>query len=277
MNVSGMGCITTKRAAPIGRTIRAGLAALVAFGLLAAPGRGAPTMLAAPTVQDVPPPPSLGATVLQSALTGPEVFAPGTCPTGAAGGENVDEGFKLSVRGRCVPDAGAANLPVPSRQIAVWDGDVALDFKVVSGVERAGINLHVRIRDSSNLLSAYISLATGRAELFRRDDGVNTIVASTQDLGGLDATGWNRLALRLADDQMWLLLNGAPLLHAAGVISQGGGIGVAVVREGNVDDRDEVAVVFRDLTLTELAGLPGEESEPDSEPAAPAQNPALRP
>jgi len=44
-----------------------------------------------------------------------------------------------------------------------------------------------------------------------------------------------------------------------------------------VDDRDEVAVVFRDLTLTELAGLPGEESEPDSEPAAPAQNPALRP
>ena len=83
--------------------------------------------------------------------------------------------------------------------------------------------------------------------------------------------------LRLAGDQIWLLLNDVPLLHAAGVINQAGGIGIAVVREGNVDDRDEVAVVFRDLALTELEGPPGDESEPDSEQQAPAPNPILRP
>lgn len=249
----------------VGRMTRVAVVALAALGLILAPGPGSsPSQAAGPAVQDVPPPPSLGATALQSALTGPEVFEPGTCPTGAARGENVDEGFKLSVRGRCVSEASAANLPVPGRQISVWDGDVALDFKVVSGVERAGVNVYARIKGGT-YMAAYLSLATGQAELFRREDGANTIVASTQDLGELDATNWNRLALRLSGGQIWLLVNDVPLLYAADVLNQDGGIGVAVVREGNVDDQDEVAVVFRDLTLTALEGSPAEEPAPDSE------------
>jgi hypothetical protein len=246
------------------------------LGLMLAAGPGSDTTQAAPSVQELPAPPSLGGTQLQSSLTGPEIFAPGTCPTGAAGGENVDEGFKLSVRGRCVPEASAANLPVSARQISVWDGDVALEFKVVSGVERAGVNVYARIQGGT-YMAAYLSLATGQAELFRREDGVNTIVASTQDLGGLDATDWNRLALRLNGGQIWLLLNDTPLLHAADVLNQAGGIGIAVVREGNVDDQDEVAVVFRDLTLTSLEGPAEGEPAPDSEESEPAPNPALRP
>jgi hypothetical protein len=188
----------------------------------------------------------------------------------------VDEGFKLTVQGRCVPEASAANLPVPGRQISVWDGDVALDFKVVAGVERAGVNLYTRIQ-SGTYMAAYLSLAAGRAELFRREDGMNTVVASTEELGELDATNWNRLALRLRGGEIWLLLNDAPLLYAADVLSQDGGIGIAVVREGNPDDQDEVAVVFRDLALTSLEGPPGEEPAPASEESAPAPNPVLRP
>ncbi len=263
----------------VGRTIGVATAVLVALGLILAPGPATATTRAAPAVQDVPPPPSLGATQLHASLTGPEIFEPGACPTGAARGENVDEGFKLTVSGRCVPDAGAANLPVPGRQVSVWDGDVALDFKVVSGVERAGVNLYTRIQGGT-YMAVYLSLATGQAELFRRENGMNTIVASTQELGELDATNWNRLALRLSGGEIWLLLNDTPLLHAADVLNQTGGIGIAVVREGNVDDGDEVAVVFRDLTLTSLEGPPDSEPAPDSEGSAPSEppaNPVLRP
>ena len=99
---------------------------------------------------------------------------------------------------------------------------------------------------------------------------MNTIVASTQDLGELDATDWNRLAVRLSGNQIWLLVNDAPLLHAADVLNQAGGIGIAVVREGNVDDGDEVAVTFRDLTLTSLEGPADGEPAPDVEESAPA-------
>ena len=177
----------------------------------------------------------------------------------------------LTVRGRCVSEASAANLPVPGRQISVWDGDVALDFKVVSGVERAGVNLYTRIQGGT-YMAAYVSLATGQAELFRREDGVNTIVRVHRRISAsLTRRTGTELALRLSGDQIWLLLNDAPLLHAADVLNQAGGIGIAVVREGHVDDRDEVAVVFRDLTLTELQGSPSEERQPpDSEPSEPA-------
>lgn len=266
-----------ERMVVVSHPIRVAMAALVAAGLLLVSGAGAETTRAAtPAVQDVPAPPNLGATQLQSSLTGPEIFEPGTCPTGAARGENVDEGFKLTVRGRCVPEAGAANLPVPARQISVWDGDVALAFKVVSGVERAGVNLYTRIQGGT-YVAAYLSLAGRQAELFRRENGMNTVLASTQELGELDATNWNRLALRLSGGEIWLLLNDAPLLHAADVLDQAGGIGIAVVREGNVDDEVEVAVVFRDLALTSLEGPPAEEPAPDSEKSEPAPNPALRP
>jgi hypothetical protein len=245
------------------------LATLLVPALLLLAGAGVRQVRAAgPSAQDVPDPPELGEVLFQASLTGPEVFAPGRCPTGAAFGENVEAGFRLAVLGKCVSEAEAANLPVPGRDITIWDGDVALDFRVDAGAERAGINLFARIHEG-RYLAAYLSLATGRAELFRRENGVNTVVASRDDLADLDPSGWNRLALRFRGGQLWLLVNDTPMLYASDVLDQAGGIGIAVVREGNVGDTDEVAVMFKDLTVTGFAETPAEAPEPESTEPAP--------
>jgi hypothetical protein len=124
-------------------------------------------------------------------------------------------------------------------------------------------------------MAAYLSLATGRAELFRRENGMNTVVASRNDLSDLDPSAWNRLALRLRGGQLWLMLNNTPLLYASEVLDQTGGIGIAVVREGNVGDSDEVAVVFKDLAVTGFPESPGE--APTPEETGPPSKPALNP
>jgi hypothetical protein len=229
------------------------VAAWLLVALATGPSPVAPQVQAAgPAVQDVPVPPGVAAGLFQSPLTGPDVFAPGTCPTGKASGENVGEGFKLTVRGRCVSESSSVNLPVSARGITLWDGDIALDFKVVVGFPRAGVNLYVRNQDG-RLMAAYVNLAAGELSLFRRREGVNMTVASRRDLRELaDFRDWNRLALRITGGEIWLLINDEPLLYSADVIDQSGGIGIGVVREGNVDDDGEVAVVFRDLTVSSL-------------------------
>ena len=142
------------------------------------------------------------------------------------------------------------------------DGEVAIDFKVEKGVERAGVNLYVRIQGST-YDAAYLSFGTGQAELFKREGTGNTPIASQQAIGELDPTNWNRLALRFIGDEAWLVVNDVPLLYGAGMFDQNGGIGVQVVREGNPDDGDEVAVVFRNLELSGFVPPAEEESGPE--------------
>jgi hypothetical protein len=137
---------------------------------------------------------------------------------------------------------------------------------VVAGAERAGINLYARVQGPGSLMAAYLSPASGQIELFKRENGVSTTLASRDDLGDLiDPSEWNRLALRLNEADVWLLLNDVPILYTPGGINQVGGVGVAVVREGNVDDRDEVAVIFRDLSLSTLGDPPVEDTGPESD------------
>ena len=261
----------------VGRTVRTTMAALVAVAVLLVPGAGAGiTRAATPTVQDIPEPPALVAIYFQSDLTGPDVFPPDSCPTGGGIGENVDEGFKLTVRGRCVPGSSGAGVAVRARQIGMGDGEVSIDFKVETGAERAGLNLYVRI-EGSTYVAAYLGFGSGQAELFKREPSGNTLLASTQGFGEVDPTNWNRVAMRVAGEEAWLLVNDVPILYGSGIPIQYGSVGMQVVREGDPDDGDEVAIVFRDLTLAGFQDPPSEEAEPDSEESAPAPNPVLRP
>lgn len=233
-------------------------ARVLTIGLLLAPallvGPGAASAAAASLAQDIPEPPAVDAMLLQSSLTGPDIFDARTCPTGLASGSYVGEGFKLSVKGRCVPDAPAANLPLPAPHTAVLDHDVAVDFKAVAGVDRAGLNLYARVRDSANLITAYINIGVGKIELIRRDGAVNRTVSGRTDLADLiDRSDWNRVALRLRGKEVWVLLNDDPVLYAGDMSDQPGGIGIGLVREGNPNDTAEVAVVFRDLAISSLA------------------------
>lgn len=54
-------------------------------------------------------------------------------------------------------------------------------------------------------------------------------------------------------------------------------IGLQVVREGDPDDGDEVAVVFRGLALSGFQAPTEEPPAPESEEPAPSSNPVLRP
>src|SRR5690242_5149709 len=105
------------------RTIQVAVVTAVAAGvLLVGPSVGL-ALAAGPASQDIPTPPTLDETVFESALTGPDLFEARTCPTGAASGDYVGEGFRLRVRGRCVPDAPSANLPLPAPRVTMADND----------------------------------------------------------------------------------------------------------------------------------------------------------
>jgi hypothetical protein len=239
------------------RLVRAALVLMVGLALTLAPSteqRVSTALAAGPAHQDIPEAPALAETIFESALTGPDLFDARVCPTNAAGGQYVDEGFRLSVRGRCVQDAPAANLPLPAPGISMLDNDVAVDFKVVAGAQRAGLNLYARVRDSGNLMAAYLNVGGNKAGLIRRDANVSRTLTGRADLKELiDPTDWNRLALRMRGKEAWLLLNDEPILYADGVVDQVGGIGIGLVREGNVNDSVEAAIVFRDLALSTLA------------------------
>lgn len=277
MRTAGEDALRMERRVIVGRLPRTAMAALVAVGLLLVPGADAATTRAAtPAAQDVPEPPALVAIYFESDLTGPDVFPPDTCPTGGGVGENVDEGFKLTVRGRCVPSASGAGVAVRARQIGMGDGEVSIDFKVDAGAERAGLNLYARI-EGGTYVAVYLGLGSGQAELFKREASGNTLLASRQGFGELDPTNWNRVGLRVAGEEAWLLVNDVPVLHGSGLPIQYGSVGMQVVREGDPDDGDEVAVVFRGLTLAGFQDPPSEEAPPDSEESEPAPNLALRP
>ena len=170
--------------------------------------------------------PAVTGGVFADALKAETVFAAGICPTGLAGGQYEGEGFALIVEGRCAPTQDAANIAVTGRGITIGDGDLALNVKVAENAPRAGVNLYVRNRDAK-LMAAYLDFGAGRLELFRRESATNTVVASRDDLGDLVNPGdWNRVALRTRGDEIWLLLNDEPVLHAAGVLDQAGGVGI---------------------------------------------------
>jgi len=217
---------------------------------------GSPTPVV-PTAADgsVPDAPGVAAGLLADDLKGDALFPSGFCPTGDASGQNVGEGFQLRVKGRCGPNQNAASIAVPGRNISFADGDLALDFKVALGAERAGITLYVRSREGK-LLATYLNFQSNEVTLYRRESGINTTLASAGGLADLAIpTDWNRLALRVRGGEAWLLINDETALYAAEVMSQDGGIGIGVTREGNLDDGDEVAVVFRDLTVSAVEPL----------------------
>jgi hypothetical protein len=207
---------------------------------------------ALPDADAAPAPPGIASGRLADGLKGDAVFRSGFCPTGMASGQNVGEGFRLRVTGPCGQHQDVASIAVPGNDITFANGDLALDFKVAAGAERAIINLYLRNRDGT-LLAAALNFETDEASLYRRDGTTNTTLVSLAGLReSATPTDWNRLALRVRGADIWLLINDEPLLYAADVLNQEGGVGIGVARTGNVDDQDEVAVVFRDLTVSDV-------------------------
>jgi hypothetical protein len=138
--------------------------------------------------------------------------------------------------------------------LSILDGDTAVDFKVVRGGPRTLAGLIVRARQGS-ALTAWINPNTGITGLIRTVDGSDEAIASRIDAHRLASRNdWNRVAVRTRGSEAWMLLNGQPFLHTNAATVGVGSVEVAVLRDGNLDDPEEAAVVFRNLTVTTLAG-----------------------
>ncbi len=214
------------------------------------PSPGASPTPAVPVGDGIPEPPGVAASILSNGLKGDDVFRTGVCPTGWASGQVVGEGFRLRVTGPCGRNQDVASIAAPANGVTLVDGDVALDFKVIAGAGRATVNLYIRNRDGK-LLATALNFQSDETSLFRREGTTNTVITTADGLRERAIpSDWNRLALRVRGGEVWVLLNDEPLLYAAEMLVQEGGMGIGTVREGNLDDEDEVAVVFRDLTVS---------------------------
>ncbi|MGE3268215.1 MAG: hypothetical protein AB7P40_05670 [Chloroflexota bacterium] len=212
----------------------------------------------------VPRPPAAGAVVYQQPLTDTAIFRAGRCQTDQAGGGPVGEGFRISVAGRCGEASETAEVALAGRGISLGDGELALEFKVVAGSDRASVSVYAR-NQSGKLIGVTVRPAAGAASLFSLSDGTITELTSRTDISSLvKPSDWNRLGLRVMGAEMWLLVNGEAILHAADVIQEAGGVGIRVLREGSPDDDREIAVVFRNLVLSTVT-----DAEPSRGPTFP--------
>ena len=233
-------------------------------GTSTGPGTGSGTSQPAPQSAGgfSPAPPPLGAVTYENALKDDKVFPAGRCFGGLGMGQYVGEGFKMWLRGRCILILDDVEMSVASKGVNVGDGEVALDFKLVDGAERAIIGLYVRnINERS--IGTQIHAARGEASLFTMAGSTSTDLAYRGNIV-IPPYEWNRLALRVSGHNVWLLINDEPVLHSAEVPADAGSVILELVREGNPDDENESAVVFRNLTMTALDG-----GEPDRAPRGP--------
>jgi hypothetical protein len=190
------------------------------------------------------------------------VFKAGRCFGGKAFSHYVGEGFKLRVMGPCFLLLDEAWITVPANGVMVGDGEVAVEFKGVDGAERATVGLYVR-NVNEQLIGAHVQPARGEASLFTMAGGQQTDLGYRNNLV-VPPYEWNKLALRVSGFDVWLLINDEPVLHSHEVYADAGKIVIEVVRDGNSEDEDETAVVFRNLTLTALDG-----GEPGRAPTGP--------
>lgn len=220
------------------------------------PAMPSPSPAAAAAMSDsgLPTPPNVAAGVYADPLTGGKVFPAGVCGTGYALGDLIPDGLELTVLGQCFYDAPISELSVTGKGLAITDGDLAVNIKVTNHLDRARPAIYARIKDGK-MLGAAFSFPQGQIVLFKRDGSTDTTLGTRQDLGAvMDPGDWNRVALRVRGSEVWLLVNDQPVLYSAEGIDQTGGVGLELVREGSTVDEDEAVVVFKDLTLSSVAG-----------------------
>lgn len=223
-------------------------------------GAGAPAPRPAASGTSALPP--LGAPVYENALKDEKVFKAGYCFGRKAFTHYVGEGFKMRVMGPCHLLLDEAWITVEANGVTIGDGEVALDFKMVDGAERAKVGLYVR-GHQERLIGAHVHPTRGEVSLFTLAGGTQTDLGYRNNVV-MPPYEWNRLALRVSGYDTWLLVNDEPLLHTREVHADAGKVIIELIREGDVEDEAESAVVFRDLTLSPLEG-----GGPDRAPKGP--------
>ena len=234
---------------------------------------------APPLAIEGPSPPELGEVVIADSLAGPGLAQASNCATGRNAREFVPDGYRFRVTGRCNETSTNASVAHWIDSLNVPDGEISIEWRPTAGAERA--TLVLRLRGSSENLNfgyfVYVNLERGEASLRKRtSEGSQTLVEQQLEPGSIDLGGWNRLAVRQQGPDFWLIMNDTPLLAARDEQYPDGSPALALLRSGNVEDGDEVSVVFRNLRISTLADTvearkpgyltPASSQEPAGEP-----------
>lgn len=219
------------------------------------------------------PPPGVGEVVYQDPLTAPGIIPLGSCPTGKGRGEVVGEGFLMAVQGKCTAQARTAAVGPTLAGLTVSDGEIGFEFKVTHGVDRATITLVSRVKDgapSGYAMSVAPASGFGLIARIGQDASSTALLARRADLGGLlHRDDWNTLAMRLVGSSLWLLINDQPALMAEDGTFDTGAVGLGIGKSGNADDEEEVAVVFRNFSVSKIDGAPEDRAPSYHRPSAP--------
>jgi hypothetical protein len=215
------------------------------------PPSGAPVTTA--QIADLPP--DVVTVVLEDPLTGPGVVDAGACSTQRNVRAFVGEGYIFKVTGKCTETASSAGISERLEGLSFPDGEVRVQFKVASGLERAQVRLWFRDQGTGqDGYYAAVEPAHGLVQFLKYSEGQSSVMAEQRVLADqLVPNDWNTLAVRAQGPNFWLLLNDEPVLTAADWALEHGEVVLAVTRLGDINDTSESAVVVRDLRVSGLA------------------------
>jgi hypothetical protein len=235
----------------------------------AAPANAAPSASSAPPSG---PPPNVGEVVYQDTLTAPGIIPMGSCPTGKGHGEVAGEGFLMVVSGKCTAQSRGAGVGPDLPGLTVPDGEIRVELKVTSGFDRSYITLVTRIRTTPR--GGYgVSIAPGSGNgvlLWLGQDAAPPLARRTDLAGLFHRDEWNTLAVRLAGSSIWLIVNDQPVFMVDDSVVDTGAVSLGIGRSGNLDDDDEVAVVFRNFSVSKIEGAPEDRAPSYHRPSAPS-------
>lgn len=222
-----------------------------------------PTVLA-----EDPPPPAVGITILEDELREPTLIQPFACRSQRAGVDYVGEGLRLKLTGPCNDGEIIAGIGPFIRGLTMLDGEVRLEVKAVSGIDRVRIGIDTRAQPfTPDALKSLTSLPAAHAGGIEpgRGQALLGLVGqpfTRKELGGLvSAEAWNTVALRLQGPNVWLLVNDQPTLFFTDSTVDRGEVFFDIVRVSDgprpsvtdPNDTTEIAAVFRNLKVSALA------------------------
>jgi hypothetical protein len=232
----------------IGAACMAGL-----IGLVALVGTVLPT-----AAQDVPP--ELGDVILEDPLSAPGVPAMFTCQTGRQKRELANDGLTFVVSGGCQTDGDFPGTGINVRNnLTVADGEVRVDFRQLSGLDRTQVQIFLRTRNqpSFNGYGATLTPTRGTLDLgVSTDEGFKMLGRRTDLASVLRVDDWNTFAVRARGQNFWIFLNDQMVLAASDASLDNGIANVVVRRSGQADaaDTQEVSAVLRNLRVSAIAG-----------------------
>ena len=194
--------------------------------------------------------------VVEDPLTATGAVEASVCPTTRNDRQFVGEGYRFRVTGKCLDTSTNASVAYRLRNLVVPDGEVSLQMRVVSGAERARVRLYLRDQgDPGGGYSVTLEPGRGAATLAVLANNQVTVLAEQTNLAGqFTRDDWNTLAIRAQGSNLWVLLNGVPILSASDPTFSSGGVFIALARLGELGDDQETAVILRNLRVSRLAG-----------------------